>query len=97
MPHAPQVIEVSSAPTKKVEHVTIEYKISFSFQFDVEHLVTREEFIALAQKAVLDLRSQMPAHIRQYPELILQELIKRNLVDAESFKAGANGHSNGKG
>ena len=79
------VIEVQGDLTHKVEHVTIDYKITFSFSFDVEHLLTQDEYVELVKRAVYDFRDQLPAHVQAYPELILKELVKRNLINMQAF------------
>lgn len=85
------VIDVSNAaPIRNVQRVALDYTINYVFEFEIDHLVTYPEFLELVQKAVLGMREQMIPHIKSYPESIAQELVKRGLLDKQSFQAFAN-------
>lgn len=71
---------------KRIEHVTLNYSIQFKFAFDVEHPLTKNEFVELAQKAVSDLKAELPQHVEEYPQLILKELFNRKLIDVATFR-----------
>lgn len=82
---SPPVIDMGDTGTPKAERITLQYRINFDYSFDVAGPVSQPEFIQLVQDAMVELSKQMPGHLRDYPELVLKELLRRKLVDLSSF------------
>lgn len=80
----------------KGQHMTTRWTITFEFAFDVEHQLTRDEFVNLAREAIGEMKKQFPEHIQNYPQEFLNELRKQNMLRLETFAGnGAGGGQRG--